>query len=46
MDKESIKVIIKQLTAPERVQFIELLNESVQMDKISSIANMLIKIGK
>jgi transposase-like protein len=39
MDKERIKVIVKQLTAAERLQFIELLNEYSQVDKITSVAN-------
>ena len=34
MDKTSIQGIVKQLTASERLQFIELLNESIQIDKI------------
>jgi len=39
MDKENIIDIVKQLTASERVQFIELLNEYTLADKIVSVAN-------
>jgi len=38
-DKENIIGIVKELTASERVQFIELLNEYTLADKIVSVAN-------
>ena len=39
MDRKSIIGIVKELTASERVQFIELLNEYTLVDKIVSVAN-------
>jgi len=36
MDKENITDVVKQLTASERVQFIELLNEYTLADKIGT----------
>jgi len=36
MDKENIIGIVRQLTASERVQFIELLNEYTLADKIGT----------
>jgi transposase-like protein len=39
MDKESIVGIVKQLTATEREQFIDLLNESTHVNKITSVVN-------
>ena len=39
MDKETIVSIVQQLTASEREQFIELLNESARVGKITSVVN-------
>jgi transposase-like protein len=39
MDKEKIIGIIKGLTASERVQFVELLNEYSCVEKTTSVAN-------
>ena len=39
MDREKIVRIVKQLTTSERVQFIELLNEYTNLDKIASVVN-------
>jgi transposase-like protein len=39
MDKEKIIGIVKRLTASERVQFMELLNEYTRIDKITSVVN-------
>jgi transposase-like protein len=41
MDIENIKGIVKQLTMSEQAQLIELLNESIQVDKITSIVNTI-----